>query len=467
MNKFTHLPFTYEQGPGYYFTYYGEIYHGTTFWAENRELPFYIVPNFHIREVNEMDHKSRTHEKLKTLGIPITNPEIIIYHQPVGIRDSYKIGIEEPHESLQFGNKLCKKMFVFGAGASAYCTFGEGIDKLRSSKLRPPAGFEIFNSIYDDILDGYKGANSIVPLFESRGNDIEACLEQEWQDIANAYNPSITATHINIQYFLRDLFCKISEHVIQKHHRYNLYALFARKLQTYLSSNTNEHVGIVSFNYDTILDHYLEDRFRIQFNTLSDYTDSQETGFSLFKPHGSCNWGWSFDGKFRFKNEDINHANISQYLYDNKITPAGVYYNLLGGNEMINRSSYGVEMHGKEIGRYGPNKNRIKVAAADEMVFPALLMPYRDKDEFILRYNQQILLELWIDKIEELILIGWKGNEYLFNEKLKNKASHLKKVTIVNPEPDVVRQNLAPFIDINQIEVVCIDTFEEFVIGDF
>lgn len=457
MSNDTTLPFHWETSAAHYFTYYGDIYHGTIIWTLDRSYPFYIIPNYHLQEVYGLPPNERVHEKLSKLGHSIYHKDIV-YER---VSDAKRIGTSDPHESTLFGNKAYKRMFVFGAGASAFCAFGSGLERLRNSNFCPPLGTDLFNEAYSSTLNKYKGVRYNLPMFESRGRNIETCLEEDWGRILKSRNTLLTASHLNIQFCLRELFKSISVDVKENHSRYSLYNLFVRELQAHLAQNSKEQVAVVSFNYDTILDEIIEEAFGLNFENLKDYTNNEENDVVLFKPHGSCNWGWKFSPDIL---EAINPEEIPDYLYTQRTTPAELYYKFLGGQEMINTNSPGYEMNREtQLMRYTPNKNRIQVAGNNEMVFPALLLPYRDKDEFVMRYQQQSLLESWIDNIEEMTVIGWKGNEHLFNSILNKKSRPLKRLVIVNPDADAVKQNLSSYLDLENIKVVCINSFEEYV----
>ena len=52
----------------------------------------------------------------------------------------------------------------------------------------------------------------------------------------------------------------------------------------------------------------------------------------------------------------------------------------------------------------------------------------------------------YIQSAETLILIGWKGSEEAFNKELLKKGQHLKKIVIVDIEPETVKKNLGEIL---------------------
>lgn len=377
-------------------------------------------------------------------------------------------------DNMQNGYQVHKRMFVFGAGASSFCLLGENKNALEKSLLRPPLGYEIFDDRFEDIFQNYEGAKLSIPLFLTKEKDIELCLEDEWRKLRKTYNPSITTRHINLQFYLRDLFRRVSDEVVGKYYRNNLYSLFANKLQTYLASVPEERIALVSFNYDTILDQFIEKIFHSPFRQMSDYIDRNNRPVFLFKPHGSCNWGWRVNNK---QHLNVPNRNLCDSLYTKHTELHEIYYKVLGSmDEMVHTQAWGPEKNNDKHfrGKYTVNKNRIEVIDNNlgTEYFPALLMPYRDKDEFVMHYDHQHTFDRFAGDMEELYLIGWKGNEDLFNRKLQHHHTHLKKIVIVNPmekKEKVVSKNLVKnFKDLNsgRYTIEVIDTFEKFVVEE-
>jgi hypothetical protein len=332
---------------------------------------------------------------------------------------------------------------------------------LETSQLRPPLGTELFSSRFDETIKKYPGLKMIIPKFESQGNDIEAILENDWNDLMKKNDKELAAQHIQLQFFLQEIFSMISEEYTENTFRYSLPTIFADKL--FRNPDPECKPVIVSFNYDTILDRAIEKLLRLTFDQTDKYvSQGEETSFLYFKPHGSWNWGWEFDNTAIIK----AGKDIPGWLYKNSVTPASIYYEMLGNN-MITGSSFGNERYHNpdSIGKITPNRDKIKVVESGKKYFPALLLPYRDKDEFVMPYYHQILLDQIIPHIEELVLIGWKGNEKLFNSKLKKSGNKIKKITIANPNTKEVTDFIGSYIDLKNCEVVVAQDFEDYVLN--
>nr|HMP31529.1 hypothetical protein [Saprospiraceae bacterium] len=421
---------------------------------------FFIISNNEAIEFRDLKSEERTLEKYQSLGQEIINPNIIT-------RVEEQIGQNISFREISSNGQEFKKMFVFGAAASSFCVFGEKFKDYRSSKLYSPLGVELFDEKYEQFYQRFPGAKHIIPSFEVKGRDIEACLEEEWQEYRGVYNPFIASNHINIQYYLRELFQAISEHITQQHFRNNLYSLFVNQLQKYLCHHPQERIGVVSFNYDTILDSYVQEAMRSNFHSMDDYIDWHRQKILLFKPHGSCNWGWRFQGKSDTK---MPIKLTADDIYNNQFDLSTIFYELIGDiTQTTARNSWGIEksFHKNGLGRFTINKNLLEVASPDlnDHYFPALLLPYRDKDEFVMPYDHYFAMKHFMGEMEELYLIGWKGNEDLFNRQIQQHACKLKKIVIANPNSEEVRGHLSKYLDLDKYEIVESDTFETFVLN--
>lgn len=451
----------------HFITYFGDIYHGHI--VNDNKFPdrFFILSENQKQEFYKLSPEDKTLKNYDRLCWEIRDVKII-----KRIVEDKNIGSDtEERNRAKYGNKAWKKMFIFGAGASYDCVFGENYKKyFKESFSNPPLAYEIFNERYDETLTHFEGTKLSLSNFEANGNDIEKCLEDEWKVLRNAYHPNITARHINLQFYMKELFQKISKSVVSNYYRNNLYSLFADKLQKHLGGKA-EQVALLSFNYDTILDQFIEKRFDTPFLKMEDYIDYNNRDVLLFKPHGSCNWGWLAKNLHYLKT--INKS-FFEALYLEKKELWEIYYMILGDfGDMVHYKAWGYEKennaHGK--GRYTINKNKIEVMKTEwgYDYLPAMLMPYRDKDEFIMHYEHQLALEWYMGQMEELYIIGWKGNEDVFNRKLKSKAHNLKKIVIVNPNEEKKQEvsgYLKEHLELSKYQIEVVKDFETFVLNE-
>ncbi len=136
---------------------------------------------------------------------------------------------------------------------------------------------------------------------------------------------------------------------------------------------------------------------------------------------------------------------------------------------MVDWLSYGLEMthHEHGIGKYTIDKSKIQIQTNkhDTDYYPAILLPYKDKDEFTMPPRHYHSLKSCFGYVETLIVIGWKGNEALFNKLLVADANRIKKVVIVDPQPEAVEAQLNTLLSRPGVIKKNYATFEEFVLS--
>ena len=430
----------------YFFTYYGEVYYGMIVQNPSSWI-YYIIPNHNVKEYKENNTKDDNF--LKTIGWEIKDLNIIT-------RVEEKVNLDMSNIKTFPINKKCKTLFVFGAGASAYCSIKENSE----NKSLFPLGNELFSKSYSSgSVVFYKGLQNFVPLYEARNVGIETFFEDCFTKIQNHCDVLTLRSLINVQFYIQDVIKERTSLVKNNISRYNAYSVFATYLRYYLQENKDNSVALVSFNYDTLLDESLECEFDCRFEKMDDYCNS-ETGFKLFKPHGSINWGWNLK---RNVPNVASQKDFFEYLYDNKIDLATLYYKYLSDEKyVLKEKNYGVEHRVGGKGKFSLNKDTIAIMKnGDDFFYPALLLPYRDKDEFVMPFFHQLAMETAVGSIEEIYLIGWKGSEELFLRNLK-KCKKLKKLVIVNPDVASVLKNIAGVVDFEKLETY--DSFSNFVI---
>jgi len=451
--------FHYRTQFGRFYTYWGDIYSGTLHEASDNKEGFFIVPNHQLQEVDGLSFLDRTTERMRELGWEIRDARSIVDHYPVGMNDNEFSVNHGP--TISYGNQDFSEMYIFGAGASANCCFGNGKERYVNDPWRSPLGDQIFSSNFDVICRKYHGVLEAIPHFELRNSTIEECLEDDWQKIVHSFRPDLAIRHLNLQFYLQELFRIISSEVVKNHFRFNLFNLFAEHIKTKTTDRDSLRPIIVNFNYDTILDHYLDMKFGYSSRTLNDYIDWDERRFVHFKPHGSCNWGWVLSQQQR---AHLTREPAGE-LYRRRILPWQLYYEILGtAREMVNGSSYGMEMHGKRKGRYSLDKLKIEIVRADQVAYPALLLPFKEKDEFVMPYYHQTALNVVLPKVQRLVVIGWKGSEQLFLNHLKEKGAGIEQVVVVNPSFEEVKSVLSPYLP-KDLHWIHVHDFEAYVKG--
>lgn len=433
-------------------TYYGEKYYGLLVQAMDDHNRHFIIPTYHknypdiaeniLKKWKEEENSNSNSQVLERYGYEITENKVIVQCE------GGQPGRANPYQNIEgstgwrSGEVEATRLFIFGAGAS----FGMSYDTtFSSSKFRPPLVTQLFDERFQDIYKAYPAVVNSISVLRFQ-NNIEQHFQNEWNNISKAYKPNLLRDHINFQYYLQNLFSIVSEK--NRNHEANLYDVLFEQVISSLPKNGR--IVVVNFNYDTFIEQSLERIWNQSFFNIDDYVDDKRQ-VNLFKPHGSCNWGWRF-------RTDILGGNPSEWLYRRNITLDKIYFELLGSEIEMVRTGYGQLLL---------NKSKIQIVRSDEPHYPAMFIPYTDKDDFVLPFKHYNILTDYLSKITDMYLIGWKGNELMFNKLLKSYAHRLERVTIVNPlekQNQEVSKNILPYIK-NKVEIVVKDDFKDFVQG--
>jgi hypothetical protein len=458
----------------YFYTTYGEVYAGWEF--EEMEFPDYtiVVQGTKLRDYRELKHDEKTLEKISEYGWVLPNSVI------VGWLGSNKFKPETNHINGDSWDSRIKRtsLFIIGAGASAFCGFAEYKEDFEKDNLRPPLGPGLFNKRFKSYYSKYKGVKQSLQNLQFDENEIannptvEDILEDEWQEILINNNENLLSRHINLQYYLQDILKDVSLNTIENYYIKNLYAVLAYKLQkihsasikTKYNQTTFQNFSFVSFNQDNILEHFIGEYFKRPINIMNDYADINGP-YCIFKPHGSWNWGWKFPDLSQFG------VDTPGWLFDNNINFHKLYYELLGNHkDMIDWSTWGLntEFHKYDLGKCTIDKSQLQLIGNDDLnhYFPALLLPYRDKDEFTMPLKHYLNMRHNISQVETLIIIGWKGNEEAFNKVLFTQGKRINKIVIADPHPEIVEKYLQPLVSkISRENIKHYKSFEDFVIN--
>jgi basic membrane lipoprotein Med (substrate-binding protein (PBP1-ABC) superfamily) len=332
-------------------------------------------------------------------------------------------------------NKKAKKLIILGAGASFDFSFDENL----ANEERPPLTYNLFNDNYDGILENYPGAGVLASQILNAPN-VEVFFQEQWERIKNHYAPDLLNKIINTQYYFQDLFLQISKKY-QNNKRSN-YVSLIQNVSNY-AVTTNNSIPIVSFNYDTLLESAMNKVFGYSFGSINDYVDSNRSSY-LFKPHGSCNWIRRL-ANYHFPRTQVKNEYFSRLLYEKKVNYGELFTRLeseviIDNNpSLANNESY---------------QNR--------PFLPQLLIPYTDKDEFVMPQFHRETLENNLGNVEEILIIGWKGTEKVFKELLTKKLGNkIVSITVVNNKDATVKKELSDcFEAINWEEYT---TFSEYM----
>ncbi len=446
------------------YTKFGDVYAGEEYpEMQFRDYRIFIQRN-KITEYQKLSHQDKTLEKINEYGWVLRNNMIV---KDLG---SDFNPTQPHHQGDSYSNSFDRKtMFIFGAGASANCVYGSEKEDFKNDTLRPPLAPALFEKRFKNYYKNYKGVKQSLHSLQDDNPDVEELFEQEWKNISKENNEEVLSRHINIQYYLQEVLKDVSNKVIEDYFSKNLFAKLADGLQkihsaskkTEYKTTSYKKFAFVSFNQDSILEHFISERFKKPLNSMDDYVNINDSPYCIFKPHGSWNWGWRFPDTSKFGN------NTASWLFENNINFFQLYFELLGNHvNMIDWSTWGHEAHinKRGLGKYTVDKSQLQIIGDNiNDYFPALLLPYRDKDEFSMPLKHFLNMQTCFSQVETLVIIGWKGNEDSFNRELLQYGGRINKVIIADPNPDIVIKNLEPILTKRNITPIIYDNFEHFV----
>ena len=301
------------------------------------------------------------------------------------------------------------KLVILGAGASFDCIY-DYYDDLDYNEWRPPLANEIFDTRikFRNIITGYPGGRYYLSQINAI-NDIEDFFQKQWHFLKNNHALELSSAFLNLNYCLAHLMNEITEN--NKYVGLSNYDVLVQKAYEY-SIKHKEDVLFVTFNYDTLLEHSFS-KVYTNINSRLEIEDYIKYPIKIIKPHGSANWVKLFNQG----NLNTNGKNITDYLFFNKISLREINSKL-----------------GKEIKTVtNPLINEVNYGAQKWYTFPQLLIPLKDKDDFILPESHSNYLNNNLNKVDSILIIGWKGTEAKFQKLLCQSLSNKNiEVTSIN-----------------------------------
>jgi hypothetical protein len=291
-------------------------------------------------------------------------------------------------------------MVIFGAGASfdsidskppGHGNPGWDIDE----EFRPPLANDLFGprKLFADAMARFEKLQPIVPLLRhTGGRNIEGVL-RELQLEADQY-PERHCQLMAVRYYL---------HYVLWQCERNLRAA-AKEVTNYkaLLDNVNrwrkpdETVCLVTFNYDTLLEHATP-VVGLTITDLNSYVVGS-SAYKVFKLHGSTNWA-------RTAGPVVPYHNTSGWaVAQNHIERAA---NLMITDEFVQVTEYPCGLWGGRVG-----------------LVPAIAIPVEKKAYFECPKEHLRELERMLPQVDRLLLIGWRATEDHFLELIDK---HLKR----------------------------------------
>jgi len=161
-----------------------------------------------------------------------------------------------------------------------------------------------------------------------------------------------------------------------------------------------ESVCLVTFNYDTLLEHAIVN-IGIQLNTIAAYIASE---FKVIKLHGSINWAHPI------RNFKAQRTTSRELISD-----------------IIERArSIDIDDRSYETASENPF-NRPPTP-----LFPALAIPVENKQHYECPPEHRIVLEQCLPEVNKILIIGWRASENLFLDTLAKGMAKKARMMVVS-----------------------------------
>lgn len=290
-------------------------------------------------------------------------------------------------------------MVVFGAGAS-YDSIdvkppGSGnpgwvIDE----EFRPPLAKHLFGfrGLFADAMANFPKLQPIVPILRHAGTKNVETILRELQEEANAY-PERLRQLMAVRYYLHFVIWECERRWKSVAKQVTNYKSLLDQINRW--RKPDETVCLVTFNYDTLLEHAMS----VVGPTIAELKDYVvgKSNFKVFKLHGSVNWARLV--QWPPPSAGANAWQIAQSHIDQAAD-----LNITDQFVQINEHPCG-----SWEGKHG--------------LVPAIAIPVEKKSSFECPQWQLDGLEKLLPTVDKLVLIGWRATEDHFLELL---ARHLK-----------------------------------------
>jgi hypothetical protein len=243
------------------------------------------------------------------------------------------------------------------------------------------------------VMDQFPECKPLIPRLRRSGVAVEQELARV-QAEASGY-PERHRQLAAIRYYLRLALWHCQDGWREVHHGITNYSTFLDEIERW-RFESEERVCFVTFNYDTMLEEAMATVLRLRVQDMDSYLTWDN--YSLFKLHGSINWGRVVEGIVRQGSGPIpSYQNIMETVISNTSTVTGRYH--LCGIDMRPSPDIGLSL------------------------YPALSIPVEKKDEFSCPPKHVTTLEELLPAVTKMITVGWRASEQDFLKMLEASKS--------------------------------------------
>lgn len=273
----------------------------------------------------------------------------------------------------------------------------------------------------DEIAVRYHEVNTLFSLIGSaiKKNVLGKTFEEQMKSITNPRQ--IMALKYYLSHYFRD-----RSHLFRRH-PINHY----RALAGHIEKNVGA-AHIISFNYDTVLDHILG------FSTTADYIKGP---IKLYKVHGSSEWYYLVDRK---------RSSLDRPTLEDSFETGKEHFEYK--TDHIYTTSDINSFSSEECKRHD--------------IIPAIAIPIAQNKSFVCPDNHTKILSAALPSIEKILVIGWKAkDEYLIKLMQKSMSGPIK-LTIVSGKKDLkngkddakeiegIFRSSLPKVDFKEIKII-------------
>lgn len=269
---------------------------------------------------------------------------------------------------------------IVGAGASYDCIPNGLAD---ATAYRPPLVSNLFagNQIAITLAE-YPQAETIMNRVRTRITSATQMLESELKDLTLSQNRYIKEQLNFVPLAFHDFFRDCSDNYGRP---INYHALLNGIF------NRNLHLGIISLNYDTLIDSALATITSTPLDSIGSYI--QATDWLLAKPHGSINWGYPWPGLSL-------HPRSESHIEPPPIDRAAI---LVEEDDL---------------------------AANGNWLYPALVLPVEGKYGFICPEDHEAALGRFLAACDSFLFVGFSARDTDVLEIIRDRAQPPKHVGI-------------------------------------
>ncbi|MEN9407636.1 MAG: hypothetical protein RLZZ455_852 [Candidatus Parcubacteria bacterium] len=290
------------------------------------------------------------------------------------------------------------KIFVFGAGASQAAQ--NQTTYTNEHQERSPLANDLFNEQYQAALT--EGLTFDVQECRDHAKSIglEEWLTQRWRSIESLHTErarhSERSWFGNINLYIWNLLNTVS----RTYPNAQGYSPLLQKLY-------DTEFGIISFNYDTLLDQSYQDIFR---STLSDKNKYLDANF--VKLHGSTNW-------FLKRRDGDKDFGYNRHQNDTSSRVREIAENIYNGSPMSLNKLEIIEPKHVTLANITTVMNYFQ---SDGYFYPLLFMPLTGKDYSVVSDFRDVMItkaEEMLSKATDVYFVGYRGGDDLIHELLK------------------------------------------------